>query len=97
MTQALISQTTTNTRTIIERMDQQANHTQREMMEALQALIPAEDHWGGIALFVAEQMPSIAWSSHATTEALVDAMGQYIKDRSAREEARRERREKEVQ
>jgi hypothetical protein len=38
MTQALISQTTTNTRTIIERMDQQANHTQREMMEALQAL-----------------------------------------------------------
>jgi hypothetical protein len=38
MTQALISQTTINTQTIIERMDQQTNHRQREMMEALQAL-----------------------------------------------------------
>jgi hypothetical protein len=69
----------------------------REYQEQHGHPLPAEDHWGAIALFVAEQMPSIAWSSHVTTEALVDAMGQYIKDRSTREEARRERREKEVQ
>jgi tellurite resistance protein len=37
-TQALSTTTTTNTQTILERMDQQANQRQREMMEAIQAL-----------------------------------------------------------
>jgi hypothetical protein len=37
-TQALITTTTTNTQAILERMDQQANQRQREMMEAIQAL-----------------------------------------------------------
>jgi tellurite resistance protein len=37
-TQALISQTTANTQAVLERMDQQANQRQREMMEAIQAL-----------------------------------------------------------
>ena len=37
-TQALITQTTTNTQGILARMDQEANQRQREMMEAIQAL-----------------------------------------------------------
>jgi tellurite resistance protein len=37
-TQALITQTTANTQQVLERMDQQANQRQREMMEAIQAL-----------------------------------------------------------
>ena len=37
-TQALVMQTTANTQTILERIDQQSNQRQREMMEAIQAL-----------------------------------------------------------
>jgi tellurite resistance protein len=37
-THTLIVQTTTNTQQMLERMDQQANQRQREMMEAIQAL-----------------------------------------------------------
>ena len=37
-TQALITQTTANTQTILERIDQQSNQRQREMMEAIQSL-----------------------------------------------------------
>ena len=36
-TQTLITQGNTNTQAILERMDQQANQRQREMMEAIQA------------------------------------------------------------
>ena len=37
-TQALVMQTTANTQTILDRIDQQSNQRQREMMEAIQAL-----------------------------------------------------------
>ena len=37
-TQTLVIQTTANTQTILERIDQQSNQRQREMMEAIQAL-----------------------------------------------------------
>jgi hypothetical protein len=37
-TQGLITQTPANTQSILERMDQQANQRQRELMEAIQAL-----------------------------------------------------------
>jgi hypothetical protein len=37
-TQALITQTTASTQQVLERMDQQANQRQHELMEALKAL-----------------------------------------------------------
>jgi hypothetical protein len=37
-TQTLITQTTTNTHTLLERMDQRADERQREVFQALQAL-----------------------------------------------------------
>jgi tellurite resistance protein len=37
-TQALIAQTTASTQSILERMNQEGNQRQREMMEAIQAL-----------------------------------------------------------